>query len=122
MREITFSEAEVQAIGWERYQHPEPRVQRHMEVLWLKHHGLGHERIATLADCSRSTVQRTLSAYAQGGLERIRQAPAKESSSELDIHRVGLEQLFKDHPPRSVKEARLLFRSPPSATSCTAWA
>ena len=47
MRQITFSEADVQAIACERYHHPDPRVQRHMEVLWLKHHGFTHEEIAT---------------------------------------------------------------------------
>jgi len=106
MREITFSEADVQAIGHERYHHPDPRVQRHYEVLWLKHHGFNHERIALLAGCSRSTVQRTLSAYVEGGLELVRQVPVKESYSELDDHRVSLEELFTKEPPRSVKQAR----------------
>ena len=77
-----------------------------MEILWLKHHGCTHERIATLASVSRSTVQRCLSAYLQGGLERIRQVAVKESRSDLDQHRCSLEELFKEHPPRSVKQAR----------------
>src|SRR4051812_3172841 len=101
MRHFTFSEAEVQEIDHERYRHPDPRVQRHCEILWLKHHGFTHERIATLANCSRSTVQRTLEAYAQGGLGRIRQLPVKESHSELDDHRASLEESFTKHPPRS---------------------
>ena len=106
MREITFSEADVQAIAHDRYHHPDPRVQRHLWVLALKHHGFSHERIATLAGCSRSTVQRALSAYVEGGLERIRQVSVKQSSSELDDHRVCLEEVFTKHPPRSVKQAR----------------
>jgi transposase len=106
MREITFTEADVQAIGHDRYHHPDPRVQRHMEILWLKHHGFTHERIAALADCSRSTVQRTLSDYRDGGLELIRQVPAKQALSALDDHRLSLEEVFKKHPPRSVKQAR----------------
>jgi transposase len=106
MREITFVEADVQAIGHERYHHPEPRVQRHLEILWLKHHGLDHERIATLAGCSRSTVQRTLAAYHQAGLDGIRQVATAATGSELDEHRASLEEIFKEHPPRSVKHAR----------------
>jgi transposase len=109
MREITFSEADLQGIAHERYHHPDPRVQRYMEILWLKHHGLTHERIATLAGVSRSTVQRTLSAYVAGGLELIRQIPAKESHSELDDHRASLEEVLAKHPPRSVKEAQHLI-------------
>jgi transposase len=106
MREIHFSEADVQAIAYERYHHPDPRVQRHLEVLWLKHHGLPHERIATLAGCSRRTVQRTLSEYATGGLERLRQAPTRETASALDDQRLCVEEAFRAQPPRSVKEAQ----------------
>jgi|1186.fasta_scaffold102760_2 transposase len=106
MREITFCEADVQAIGHDRYHHPHPRVQRYLEMLWLKHHGFSHERIATLAGVSRSTVQRCLTAYLEGGLQRIRELAAKGSHSELDNHRSGLEEHFAKHPPRSVKEAQ----------------
>ncbi len=109
MRHFMFSEADVQGIAHERYHHPDPRVQRHCEVLWLKHHDFTDERIATLAGCSRSTVQRTLRVYAEGGLERIRQVPLKHPHSVLDEHRASLEELFKEHPPRSVKHARKLI-------------
>jgi transposase len=106
MREITFSEADVQAIAHERYHHPDPRVQRHMEILWLKHHRFCHDTIATLAACSPSTVQRTLSEYLQGGLDLLRQAPPKQPRSDLDNHRVSLEEIFTKEPPRGVKQAR----------------
>jgi len=106
MRELTFPEADVQAIGHERYHHPEPRVQRYMEILWLKHHGFTHDRIATVAGVSRSTVQRCLDDYLQGGLERIRAVVPKPSASDLDDHRVCLEECFTKQPPRCVKEAR----------------
>jgi transposase len=106
MREITFSEADVQAIAHERYHHPDPRVQRHMEILWLKHHRFTHEQIATLAACSRSTVQRTLDEYLQGGLDLLRQTPPSRPRSDLDHHRVSLEEIFSSHPPRSVKQAQ----------------
>jgi len=106
MRAITFSEADVQAVAHERYHHPDPRVQRHMEVLWLKHHAFSHERIATLAGCSRSTVQRTLWEYVAGGLERLRQVPVQEAHSALDDQRVSLAEIFAKQPPRSVKQAR----------------
>jgi transposase len=109
MREITFSEADLQAIACERYHHPDPRVQRFMEILWLKHHGFTHERIATLAGCSRSMVQRTLSDYLEGGLQHMRMVPTKEPHGELDDHRASLEELFTKHPPRSVKQARHLI-------------
>ena len=58
-----------------------------------------HDDIALLADGSRSTVQRTLTAYLEGGLERIRQVPSREAHSELDDHRVSLEEVFSKQPP-----------------------
>jgi transposase len=106
MRHFTFPEADVQGIDHDRYHHPDPRAQRHCEILRLKHHGLTHERIATLAGCSRSTVQRTLTAYAEGGLELVRRTPVKGPRGELDAHRISLEEIFAEHPPRSVKQAR----------------
>jgi transposase len=109
MREITFSEADVQAIAHDRYHHPDPGVQRHLEVLWLKHHDFAHQRIATLAGCSRSTVQRTQAEYVQGGLELIRRVPAQPEHSDLDDQRVCLEEAFAARPPRSVKEAQHLI-------------
>jgi transposase len=109
MRDITFPEADVQAIAHDRYHHPDPRVQRQMWVLWLKQLDCTHERITTLAGCSRSTVQRTLSAYVAGGLQSIRDVPVKESHSELDEHRGSLEELLTKQPPRSVKEARQII-------------
>ena len=42
------------------YYYPDPRVQRKMEVLWLKSHGLNHDDIAAYADVSLRTVQRYL--------------------------------------------------------------
>jgi transposase len=106
MRAVTFPEAEVEAIRHERYHHPEPRVQRRMEVLWLKHHGLTHERIAVLAGVSRSSVQRCLDDYLEGGLEQVRRCRCQGSVSQLDDQRASLEEYFDQHPPRSVKEAQ----------------
>jgi len=72
MRTFTFSEEDLAAIAHDRYYHPHPRIQRKMEVLWLKSHGLEHAQIATLAGVSRATVQRYLDEYLEGGLERVR--------------------------------------------------
>jgi transposase len=106
MRAVKFSEADLEMIAYERYHYPDPRVQRKMEVLWLLHHGEKHERIATLAGVSLRTVQRYLTDYLEGGLQRLRVCPTKPSASLLAAHRSSLEELFRKQPPRSVKEAR----------------
>ncbi len=72
MRSILFSADDRKALAYDRYHHPDPRVQRKMEVLWLKSHGLPHDQIAALAGVSRRTVQRYLDEYLEGGLPRLR--------------------------------------------------
>ena len=106
MRAVTISAADVATIACERYQHPDPRVQRKMEVLWLLHHGETHERIATLAGVSRSSVQRYLTDYLEGGLDLIRRCPHKGAVSQLDEQRTSLEEYFDQHPPHTARQAQ----------------
>jgi hypothetical protein len=72
MREFTFSDQDLRAIAHDRYHHPHPRVQRKMEVLWLKSHALPHRQIVGLAGVSLRTAQRYLDDYLEGGLPRLR--------------------------------------------------
>ena len=100
-----FSEAVVKAIARDRYQHPDPRVQERMEILWLKSRSESHDRIALLANVSRSTVQRTLRIYAAKGLAGIRSFAWKGQPSALTPHRATIEEEFRRHPPHTAHEA-----------------
>jgi transposase len=106
MQRITLSADDLAAVAHERYRHPEPLVQRKMEVLWLKHHGLPHYDIARLAGVSRASVTRYLKEFSQGGLAAIRRFPFKGQRGQLDDHRASLEEHFQKHPPRSLREAQ----------------
>src|SRR6202042_109705 len=110
MRSLSFSNDDLRAIAHERYFHPDPNVQRKMEVLWLKHHGFTHEDIARLAGVSRSSVQRYLTEFLNGGLEQLRRSPWIGQRSVLDNHRTSLEDYFRQHPPRSIRAAQELIR------------
>ena len=74
MRAFTFSQTVLAEIRHHRYHPPHPRVQRKMEVLWLKSRSLIHAAIAALADVSPRSVQRALDAPA------IRTLPIRSSS------------------------------------------
>ena len=50
---LEFSEEEQQALYYERFHHPHPRVQRKMETLWLKSQKLPHYQISKLVGISR---------------------------------------------------------------------
>jgi transposase len=109
MRIITFTAEDRKALAHDRYHHPDPRVQRKMEVLWLKSHGLNHDAIAAYADVSRRTVQRYLDQYHEGGLPRLRRCRWHQPRSALAEHQDALEEYFLKHPVRSAKQARALI-------------
>ena len=106
MSRIAFTDDDLSAIAFDRYHHPEPFVQRKLEVLWLKSQGLAHHDIVRLAGVSRASVQRYLREFRTGGLDAIRRYPWKGQRSALDGHRASLEEHFRQHPPRSVQEAQ----------------
>jgi transposase len=109
MRTITFTAEDRRDLAHDRYHHPDPRVQRKMEVLWLKTHGLNHDDIAAFADVSLRTVQRDLDEYLEGGLPRLRRRQGNRPQSALVEHEASLEEYFQEHPPRSVKQARAII-------------
>jgi transposase len=109
MRTFTFTAEERWDLAHDRYHHPDPRVQRKMEVLWLKSYGLNHDDIAAYADVSRRTVQRYLDEYLDGGLPRLRRCPRNHPQSIMVEHEASLEEYFQGHPPRSTKQARAII-------------
>jgi transposase len=109
MRTITSSDAALRAIAHDRYHHPDPRAQQRMEVLWLKSHGLPHDRIATYPGVSRRTAQRYLRDYRTGGLGHLRRDRRHHPAGALDEHAAPLEDYFWEHPPRSAKRARAVI-------------
>jgi len=105
MREFTFTDDDLKAIEHDRYHYPHPHVQRKMEVLWLKSHGLPHQQIAELAGVSLRTVQRYLDDYLEGGLAAVRRCKWCGPRTELLQHEQSIQEYFWDHPPRNTKEA-----------------
>ncbi len=109
MRTITFTADDRQALAHDRYHHPDPRVQRQMEVLWLKSHGLPHDQIAAYADVSPRSVQRYLDKYLEGGLPHLRRCRWPHPQNALAEPESSLEEYFRKHPPRSAKQARAIL-------------
>lgn len=106
MRVFNFTQEVVAEIRHDRYHYPHPRVQRKMEVLWLKSRGLTDAEVAALADVSPRSVQRYLDEFQAGGLEQVRRLGWKGKECELDAHRDSLEDYFLQHPPKSANEAQ----------------
>jgi len=103
---LEFTPAIQEALNYERYHHPVPLVQRRMEVLWLKSHGLPHTQIAQLAGVSENTMRDYFGLYEEGGLEKLKEIPIHHPASALDTHHTSLEAYFRANPPASIKEAQ----------------
>jgi transposase len=98
---------EVQtALDYERFHYPVPKVQRRMEVLWLKSNGLPHGQIAKLAGVSENTMLEYFRLYAEGGIEKLKEVNFHRQVSKLQTHASTLETHFRNNPPASIKEAQ----------------
>lgn len=93
-------------LNYERYHHPVPLVQRRMEVLWLKSHGLPHEQIAKLGGITENTMRDYFRLYEEGGLEKLKEVKWEGPASELMGHVSSLEAHFRANPPASIREAQ----------------
>jgi len=73
MNHLTFTDEELQILHQERFEHPHPRVQLWMEVLWLIGQGQTYSQAARLAGVSEATVDRYVGLFRQGGLDGTEQ-------------------------------------------------
>ena len=106
MLSVEFTAEQIEQLGYWRYHHPEPRVQRKYEILWLKSQGLAHGKIAQLAGVNPRTVQRVLNEFLQGGLERVEENRYQGSPSALNAHAESVKASFAKQPPATIAEAR----------------
>jgi len=105
MTRLIFTEEEQQALHKERFEHPHPRVQQRMEVLWLISQGMVYSEAARLGGVAEATVDRYVALYRQGGLEALRELNWGTATSELLDHRESLEESFRRNPPHTIAEA-----------------
>ena len=107
MINLEFSEAEREALHYERYHHPHPQVQRKMEALYLKSQGLRHDKIRELCQIkSRTTLVTYFRQYAEGGIAALKDLNYKGQSSQLNQHMASLKAHFGVQPPRTAAAAQ----------------
>ena len=110
MIRIEFTPEEIAMLESERYRHPDPRVQKKMEAVYLKSQGVAHQEICRLCRISEPTLVTYLKQYQEGGIERLKKNEYTGATSELDGHARTLETYFKEHPPRTVAEAQQIIQ------------
>jgi transposase len=102
---LKFSDADRLALSTDRYEHPDPRVQQRMEVLWLISQGETRQRAGVLAGVSRATVGRYVAVFRDGGVAALRRFEWVGPKSDLEAHRPALEVEFGERPPHTTAEA-----------------
>lgn len=102
---LAFTGDDRRLLAAERYEHPDPRVQRRMEVLWLLCQGETQARAGHLAGVSTATVERYVAVFRSGGVDALRQFHWVTPVSALEPHRPTLEAEFGERPPHTVAEA-----------------
>ncbi len=106
MLALSFTEKQIEALHFERFHHPHPRVQQRMEALWLKSQGLPHKEVSRLTGISENTLRSYFRAWQQGGVEQLKILKFRRPTSELMEHLGTLEDYFMEHPPATANEAR----------------
>jgi transposase len=105
MLHLSFNEADLKELHYQRYHHPHPRVQMKMEALLLKAKGLPHHQIAECVGISENTLRSYLKQYHQGGVEALKQLHFYRPASQLQEHRQSLEEFFRVNPPATIPQA-----------------
>ena len=105
-RQLEFTPEISKELHYQRYNHLAPLVQRRMEALWLKAHGLPHVQIAELVGVTENTIREYFELYQQGGIEKLKELNYYKPEGKLTQHIVSLEAYFREHPPASIKEAQ----------------
>jgi transposase len=111
MLRLEFSESDQQALNYERYHHPHPRVQQRMEALWLKSQGIPHHQIARLCGISGNTLRGYLRQYQAGGVDALKQVSFYRPQSALKVHRQTIEAHLREHPPQTIKGAVVVLET-----------
>ena len=109
MIQISFTDADIAALEYERYHHPCPQVQKRLEVVYLKSQGLAHQDIARICRIARQTLVNYLHLYQDGGLNALKARHYHGQPSALNAHQPTVEAHFRAHPPQTVAEAQAVI-------------
>ena len=105
MIKLKFTDEDKKLLSYWRFNHPHPRVQLKMEVLWLKSQEISNQKIAKLAGISVNTVTSYNREYQESGIEKLKEIRFNRPESELKKHEKTIEEYFELNPPATINEA-----------------
>jgi transposase len=102
---LLFSSEEIETLQQQRFSHPSPRVQRKMDVLVFKAHGVPQQQISAISGVCENTVRVYLKAYQAGGIEELQREHFYKPQGALFSVTEDLKTYFESHPPATIKQA-----------------
>jgi transposase len=109
--QLEFTQAQIDALETERYTHPDPKVQRKLETLYLKSLDLPHHQIRRICRLSEPALVRYLRTYAQEGLAGLKRNRYRGQPSVLGPQAQSLEAYLRQHPPANSAQARQVIQA-----------
>ena len=105
-KQLEFRPEILKEINYQRDNHLVPLVQRRMDAIRLKAHGMLHKGIAEIIGITENTLRGYFELYEQGGLEKLKESHYYQPESELKEHIVSLEAYFREHPSATIIQAQ----------------
>src|ERR1035441_623313 len=103
---ISLTEDERRVVMSERESYPDPVVRRKLWALWLLHCGTTREKTAEIVGVARSTIERYVAEFRDGGLDGLRnRGPRDKPTRELAAHGDLSRQSLEERRPRPFPEA-----------------
>ena len=102
---LTVTPNDIDELNYLRFYHPDPTVMKRCETVYLKAKNLKTGQIRELTGFDVKTIRTHIKLYKNGGIEALKHHDPHRPKSELDEHKLSIEQEFKQRPPASSKEA-----------------
>jgi len=102
---VRLTEEEQRIVNEERISHPNERIRERMLVICLLHNGVTRQKVAEIVGVGRATVQRSVAAFRDGGLDGLRRWDPHRPASEMAAYRALIRESFEKQPVHTVAEA-----------------
>jgi transposase len=106
MLRLDFTTEQIEALKYQKFHHPHPRVRRKMEALLLKSKGLPHSVIAELVGVSANALLRYFRQFQAGGVTALAELNFYQPNSALEPFKSAIIAHFQAHPFVSVNQAK----------------
>ena len=105
MPALNISQADIVSANYERIHNPVQAIRKRMDAIYWSSQGYNRQEVAELSQVHRNSVKNYIKGYNKGGLDGLKRFKYKGFDSVLSGHWVTLETYFREHPPRTAKEA-----------------